>query len=100
MLEELSIKGTQVCTISQVAKILIANPKIVKLDFTYTEKTVNDVWEGLSEKTTPPTGNNPFGAYLDSCFQRLTSLKMSTTVLDAKNNVVEDPWHLVIYILT
>ena len=100
MLEELSIKGTQVCTISQVAKILIANPNIVKLDFTYTEKTVNDVWEGLSEKTTPPTGSSPFGAYLDSCFKRLTSLKMSTTVLDAKNNFFEDPWRLVLYILT
>jgi len=98
MLEELSIKGTQVCTICQVAKILKANPKIVKLDFTYTEKTTNDVLlEGSMKETDSTTEPS---AYLDSCFQKLTSLKMSTTVLGAKNNFFEDPWRLVLFILT
>ena len=45
-LHDLSIRGTQVCTICQVAKLLKANPKILKLDFTYTEKTVKDICVG------------------------------------------------------
>jgi len=99
-LEELSIKGTQVCTIRQVAKIMQACPHIVKLDFTYTEKTQQEIWDGLKEEK----------ILLDSFvagFQKLTSLKMSTTVLDSNDDLLDDddpweddPWVLIIKILT
>ncbi len=49
-LKELSIKGTQVCTVHQVAKVLQHCPKILKLDFTFTEKTVEEISNGLKKE--------------------------------------------------
>jgi len=103
-LEELSIKGTQVCTILQVAKIMQACPHIVKLDFTYTaEKTQQEIWDGLKEE------NIPLDSFIAG-FQKLTSLKMSTTVLGSdnygfmwRNNLSyweDDPWLYLIEIMT
>ncbi len=74
-LEELSIKGIQVCTVHQVAKILQSCPKIRKLEFTYTEKSHDEIEFGLKKANIS----------LDSLaagFQKLTSLKLSTTVPD------------------
>jgi len=100
-LEELSIKSTQVCTIRQVAKIMQACPHIVKIDFTYTEKTQKEIWDSLREE-------NLLDSFVTG-FLRLTSLKMSTTVLytndqDSSDYADEpwedDPWVLIIKILT
>jgi len=92
-LEDLSIKGTQVCTFRQVAKILKACPKVVKLDLTYTEKTIEEIWSGLKMEEISRDD-------LIAGFQNLIRLKMSTVALDAKNDILNDPWYLIINILT
>ena len=79
-LEDLSIKGTQVCTVRQVAKILQACPNIRKLDFTYTEKTQEDIADGLKKE-------NISDDCLVSRFRKLTTLKLSTTVADSKKHL-------------
>lgn len=91
-LEEMSIKGTQVCTIRQVAKILQTCLKIKKVDFTYTEKTVEEFEDGL-------TMENISLDSMTAGFQRLTSIKLATTVPDPQHDVFKDPWHLIIKIL-
>jgi len=90
--EDLGIKGTQVCTIRQVAKILQSCPMIKKLDFTYTEKIQEEIADGLKEE------NISFDS-LTKSFQKLTSLKLSTTVPDPEHDVFKDPWLLIIKIL-
>jgi len=93
--EELGVKGTQVCTIHQVAKILQSCPMIKKLDFTYTEKTQEEIADGLKEE------NISLDSLTES-FQKLTSLKMSTTVRtvpDPQQDVFNDPWLVILKIL-
>jgi len=92
-LEELSIKGTKVCTFRQVAKILKACPKVVKLDFTYTEQKVEEIWSSLKMEEISRDD-------LVAGFQKLTELKLSTIALDSKNDILNDPWYLIINILT
>jgi len=91
-LEELSIKDTQVCTVHQVAKILQSCPKIKKLEFTYTEKTQEEIASGLKKENISLDS-------LTAAFQKLTSLKMSTTVPDQQYDIYKDPWLLLIKIL-
>lgn len=91
-LEEMSIKGTQVCTVWQVAKILQSCPLIKKVDFTYTEKTVEELENGL-------TMENISLDSITAGFQRLNIIKLSTTVADPQHDVLKDPWHLIIKIL-
>jgi len=92
MLEELSIKGTQVCTVVQVVKILQSCPKIQKLDFTYTEKSQEEILSGLEIESISLES-------FATSFQKLTSLKLSTTVPDRKHDVFKDPWLLIIKML-
>ena len=92
-LEELHIKGTQVCTVHQVAKILQSCPKIKKLEFTYTEKSQEEIADGLKKE-------NISLESLTAGFQQLTSLKLSTTVPDPQHDVFKDPWLLLIKMLT
>jgi len=92
-LEELSIKGTQVSSLLQVFKILQACPKIVKLDFTYTEQTLDELVNVL-KKENLSINSLPEG------FKQLTSLKMSTSTQDCHNCIKHDPWRLIIKILT
>jgi len=92
-LEELSIKGTQVSSLLQVFKILQACPKIVKLDFTYTEQTMDELVNVLKKENISITS-------LPERFKQLTSLKMSTTAQDCPNCMQHDPWWLIIKILT
>lgn len=81
------------CTVHQVAKILQSCPKITKLEFTYTEKSQQEIENGLKKD------NISFNS-LTAAFQKLTSLKLSTTVLDPKHDVyISDPWLLMIKIL-
>ena len=94
-LEDLSIKGTQVCTFRQVAKILIACPKVVKLDFTYTEQKEEEIWSGLSKEEEDVLRED-----LVAGFRKLTRLNMSTVAFDAKDDILNDPWYLIINILT
>lgn len=64
-------------------------PMITKVDFTYTEKTVEELEDGLRRDNIS----------LDSWtkgFERLTSIKLATTVPDPKHDVFKDPWHLII----
>jgi len=93
ILEELSIKSTQVCSVGQVAKILQACPEVVTLDFTYTEKTQEEIWTGLKKEKISVDS-------LVASFKKLTILKLSTTVADYENNIFNDPWLLVIKLLT
>jgi len=93
-LEELSIKGTQVCTVHQVAKILQSCPKIKKLESTYTEKSHEEIEKGLKEENISLTLDS-----LTAGFQKLTSLKLSTTVPDPQRDVSKDPWLLIIKML-
>ena len=93
-LEDLSIKGTQVCTFCHVARIMKACPKVLKLDFSYTEQKVDDIWSGLLKEE----GISPDDLF--SGFRKLTRLKMSTVARDAKNDIVNDPWFLIINILS
>jgi len=90
-LEELSIKGTQVCTVRQVAKILQACPKIKKMDFTFTEKTQEEIGDGLKSFVNDNLSID--------CFKKLTSLKLSTTVTASQLDGPTDPWILIIIIL-
>ncbi len=91
-LEDLSIKGTQVCTVRKVAKIMQSCPKIKKLDFTYTEKTQDELYK-YDDLKGPEEGE-----YLSADgFQRLTSLKLSTTVHEFDGQ--KDPWILIISLL-
>jgi len=93
MLEELHIKGTQVCTVVQVAKILQSCPKIQKLDFTYTEKSQEEILSGLEKESISLES-------FATSFEKLTSLKLSTTVPNPKQDAFkDDPWLLVIKIL-
>ena len=92
MLEELSIKGTQVCTVVQVAKILQSCPKMKKLDFTYTEKSQEEILSGLEKE------NISLESFATS-FKKLTGLKLSTTVPDRKHDVFKDPWLVIIKML-
>ncbi len=92
MLEELSIKGTQVCTVREVAKILQSCPKMRKLDFTYSEKTQEEIADGLKQE------NISFNS-LAAGFQKLTSLKIATTVQDDAIRV-RDPFLLIVKLLT
>jgi len=86
-LEQLSIKGTQVCTICQVVKILHSCQKITKLDFTFTEKTQEELMDNLEK-----------GTHLSvACFKRLTSLKLSVTVREFDG--WKDPWLPIMIIL-
>jgi len=91
-LEDLSIKGTQVCTVRQVAKILKSCPKITKLDFTYTEKTQEEIAAGLKQE-------NISLEFLTAGFQKLKGLKLSTTVSGPNHDVMNDPWLLIIKML-
>ena len=91
-LEDLSIKGTQVCTVRQVAKILQSCPKIRKLDFTYTEKTLEEVTDGLKKENISLNS-------LTAGFQKLTSLKLATTLPDPQHENLQDPWLFIIKIL-
>jgi len=91
-LEELSIKGTQVCTVREVAKILQSCPKMRKLDFTYSEKTQEEIADGLKQE------NISFNS-LAAGFQKLTSLKIATTVQDDAIRV-RDPFLLIVKLLT
>ena len=93
-LEELCIKGTQVCTFPQVAKLLKTCLKVLMLDFTYTEKKEEEIWSSLLKEDDVSRDD------LIAGFRKLTRLKMSTTALDAKNDILNDPWHLRIKILT
>jgi len=70
-LEELSIKGTRVSSLHQVAQILQACTKVVKLDFTYTEQTVDELLEGLKK-------DNISIESLAEKFGQLSGLEMST----------------------
>jgi len=69
---------------------------IKKLDFTYTEKTQEEIADGLKEE------NISLDSLTES-FQKLTSLKMSTTVIgtvpDPQQDVFNDPWLLIVRIL-
>jgi len=94
-LEELSIKGTKVCTFRHVGKILKACPKVVKLDFTYTEQKERDIWSGLLKEERDVLRED-----LVAGFRKLTRLIMSTVALNAKNDILNDPWYLIIEILT
>ena len=92
-LEELSIKGTKLCTVRQLANILQSCPDVVNIDFFYTEKTQEEIWDGMEKD----------GLTVDSLaasFSRLKTLKMSTTALGAQNNCTNDPWLLIIRMLT
>lgn len=91
-LVELSIKGTKICMIPQVAKILQSCPKIRKLDFSYAEKTMEEIEDGLKKA-------NISHDILATGFQNLESLKISTTTLDPRHDSYQDPWLLVIEIL-
>jgi len=67
-------------------------PKIRKLEFTYTEKSHDEIEFGLKKANIS----------LDSLaagFQKLTSLKLSTTVPDPQRDVSKDPWLLIIKML-
>jgi len=92
-LEELSIKGTKLCTVRQLAKIFQSCSKVVKVDFFYTEKTQKEIWDGMEKD----------GLAVDSLaasFSRFKTLKMSPTALGAQNNCINDPWLLIIKMLT
>lgn len=95
-LEELSIKGTQVCTVPQVAKILKACPKVVMLDFAYIEKKEEEIWLGLKKEELSLDD-------LIAGFQKLTRLQISTTtaLLSARcpRCIFNDPWLLLIKML-
>ena len=95
-LEELHIKGTQVCTVHQVAKILQSCSKIKKLEFTYSEKSQEEIADGLKKE-------NISLQSLTAGFQKLTGLKLSTTVRDPPHDIFDvfkDPWLLLIKMLT
>ena len=92
MLEELNIKGTQVCSVVQVGRILQSCPKIQKLDFTYTEKSQEEILSGLEKESISLES-------FATSFQKLTSLKLSTTAPNPKHDEFKDPWLLVIKIL-
>ena len=87
-LKELSIKGTQVCTVHQVAKVLQHCPKILKLDFTFTEKTVEEIANGLKKENISLDS-------LTKSFQKLTSLRISTTTVPDLDPY-KDPWFIII----
>ena len=92
-LEQLSIKGTQVSSLQQVAKILQACPKIVNIDFSYTERTVAELLDVLEKNYISVDS-------LADRLRKLISVKMSTTALDCQNDVHHDPWLLIFKILT
>ena len=92
-LEELSIKGTQESSLLQVAKILKSCPKIVKLDFSYTEQTQEELLKALKKENLSINS-------LANRFRKLISLKLSTTALDCQNDVHQDSWLLIIKLLT
>ncbi len=70
-----------------------ACPKVVKLDFTYTEQKVEEIWSSLEMEEISRDD-------LIAGFRKLTQLKISTVALDAKNDILNDPWYLIINILT
>lgn len=92
-IEELGIKGTQLSSLQQVAKILLACPKIVKIEFSYTEQTQEELGDVLKKAHLSLES-------LAERFRQLTALKMSTTVTDWQNDVQNDPWLLLIRLLT
>lgn len=92
-LEELSIKGTKLCTVRQLAKVLQACPKVVKVDFFYTEKTQEEIWDGMEKDSLSADS-------LAASFSRFKTLKMSTTALGTQNNCINYPWLLIIKMLT
>jgi len=70
-------------------------PKVVKLDFTYTEQKEREIWSGLLKEEEDVLRGDLFAG-----FRKLTRLKMSTVALDSKNDILNDPWYLTIEILT
>ncbi len=86
-LEDLAINGTKV-SLQQVAKILVACPMITKLAFSYEHKERHG--ENEREITASPV--------IKDLFKKITSLSITTSVVDAKN-FVNDPWVFIFKIL-
>jgi len=89
-LEELSIKGTKV-SLPHLARIFELCPKITKLDFTCHELKWEEIQKIVVEK-------NHSIDYIIQGFKKLTSLKVSTTILDARD-YLNDPWLIIIRML-
>jgi len=85
-LEELSIKGTKV-SLLHLARIFELCPKITKLDFTCYELKWGLVQDALEKQ------KHSSESILQG-FKKLTSLKVSTRILDARD-YVNDPWIII-----
>jgi len=84
--EHLGISDTKV-TLPLLAKVLETCKTITKLDFMYRHLP------GMEN------GNNQFAtAPVKEAFKKLTSLKISTAVLDARD-LVNDPWLFIVKML-
>lgn len=86
-LGDLNIKGTKV-SLEDLAQILEACPNITRLDFSYEHK--EDHQENETEISSSPA--------IKEVFKKLTSLKITTSVMDPKE-YVNDPWVFIFKML-
>jgi len=82
---ELNINGTKV-SLPELAKLLKICQKITKLDFSYTHKMGEENQNEISTQDAI------------KAFKKLTFLKISTSVLNARD-YSNDPWVFIIKIL-
>ena len=85
-LNDLSIKDTKI-SLSQLARVLETCQKIVRLDFSYKHK------EGFLKALV----EHPLSSVIEA-FKRVTHLKITTSVLDAKD-YLNDPWIFITNLL-
>lgn len=90
-LEDLDINGTET-SLKELAQILKACPKITKLNFSYEHK------EGHQENESEILGEISSAAAIKEVFKKLTSLKVTTSVMDPKE-YVNDPWFFIFKML-
>jgi len=90
-LEELSIKGTKI-SLPHLARIFELCPKITQLDFTCYEIKWEDIQKAVMEQ------NHSIDSIIQG-FKKLTSLKVSTSILDARD-YLNDPWLIITRMLS
>ena len=85
-LEDLGVSDTK-CSLLQLAKVLETCKTIIKLDFSFHHLP------GIENE------NKKFGiTSVKEAFKKLTSLKISTAVRDARD-FVNDPWFFILKML-